>query len=390
LIICGLAGCKRSDSSNEKDAGNDEVWCVYVEETVTHLPDPAEDKFFKWFMARPFMAASFKGTYFKSQWGGTYVKSSYTFDEWVEKGKQIPGAEKILLDFYVNYNGLIEPYEIFETLQHIGTFRSVPVLIDAIGDEYIDDEAKKFAVGVLAAIGDQRAVVPMLELLESLKNENDINRKTLLATTILSLLGLGDPSAFPMIEEILADEALGYNNDEFLFNAMELAKQDSWKYVEDWITRWYSRGGVKNSKGLPKFRSAKEWASYGKKILGIDEILIDLLNNNEKRVSNISVLTAIGAVGSPDIIPKLVDVVVNYDWLSYKERQCGMRALRQISPKKSLEFLLPKIEEKKSIDPEGAFSIREMMIPIYEKYLDEDIVIEYKKREKERVEKHSR
>ncbi|MEE9402257.1 MAG: hypothetical protein V3V47_03565 [Desulfobacteria bacterium] len=358
--VVGLSGCKESDG--QSDGHQATGWHIMHPNEYEHLQDPRDDEVAQWLQGRPYVRS----------FAGSYIRSPYTFEEWVERGRRMPGIERTLLDFYTNYSGqIVRISGIFEALGYVGTYRSVPTLIDAFEDEYIDNYDKRIAVSTLAKIGDPRAVQPMIQWWASSKHVDPKAKYPLVHNVIGALLRIGDPRAIPIIGEMIREADDDVKSKEYFLKCWNLMKKDQGRYAEDWVLRWHLGNKTKNSRRLPYFRSEKEWIKFGREIPGLDKLLLELYRKGNKRVSDYSLFHALEKVGTPEVVPGLIEVFLDAD-LNFKDRHEVGIALRTIDPENTISLLLTRISGMRFEDEEYEMVIKGTVRDVYQEVvLDE-------------------
>lgn len=123
-----------------------------------------------------------------------------TPDEWIHAGRKISDIEGRLLEFWEEDPPPADRRALAMAMGWVGSGRSVPVLIRALGSE--DNGLRSRAAISLGQLGDRRALRPLCKLAEN-------SQDRVVRDNAVSGLGLlGDPAAIPTIERILQEQDL--------------------------------------------------------------------------------------------------------------------------------------------------------------------------------------
>ncbi len=88
-----------------------------------------------------------------------------TWEQWDEAGRAIPGAEAVLIDWYHHNPTRFSRQFVIEALVAVGSQESVPVLVEALGDE--DPMCRIMGAQVLGKIGGPVAEEALREVVAS-------------------------------------------------------------------------------------------------------------------------------------------------------------------------------------------------------------------------------
>ena len=99
-----------------------------------------------------------------------------TYEEWAQAGREIKGAESILINFYENDTFPISYAILLSGLGVVGSSDSVPLLIRALKDETLDAWEIARAISSLGLIGDHAAVDPLCQIVMSTDYKYDSDR----------------------------------------------------------------------------------------------------------------------------------------------------------------------------------------------------------------------
>ncbi len=248
-------------------------------------------------------------------------------------------------------------------LRQVGTFRSVPTLLKIVADPNMDENERALGVLALGTIGDPSVVGMLIDLAKTIDTYANVSKESeiLRSDIFCALTNIGDPRAIPYLEEWLKKEQLSGNGLDFYRKQIDYLKQNQKHFVQDWILRWHFNNTNRNSKGLPYFPSKKKWANAGREIPGISQILFELYHDKEKRVSNGSILVAIGATGANPDITNLRDLILN-DSIGWKENQTAFESILEIGGVQVLDEIISKIESHQFADSRSKDDIKTALI----------------------------
>jgi hypothetical protein len=332
-IIATLSnGCSKRTNDIQID-----TWVIRPPSTYRHVKQPEQDRVFQWLQGEPIQNPR--------PWMEV-IPSPYTFDEWVDRGRKIDHGEDILIDCYNHYTGEIRLASIIFGLQKIGTFRSVPTLLQIVADPDIDENERSLGVSALGSIGDPSVVGALINIAKAIDTQtNDSKELRIFHTDVIcALCNIGDPRAIPVVEEYRITIQLSDNMHEFFGKQIDFLKQNQKHFVQDWILRLHLNNKDRNSKGLPYYLSKKKWAIAGKDIPGISQILFELYHVKEKRVSNNSILDAIGAVGSESDIQPLLDIILKDSKIKSEEVDTAFRSILDIGGEQIRKEIITKLD----------------------------------------------
>ncbi len=267
---------------------------------------------------------------------------------WANRGKSIPGVERILQDMYVNYTGDVLLFEVFFGLKYVGTFRSVPYLVQALEDNDLLEDDRNEAALALGHIGDPSAVPSMCSVFAELEYDKD--RTRLLKLNIVNaLVAIGDPCAIPYVEQELKKVDLGAYYRRALEKDLVTLKGRKEDFVISWILRWNPGDMNQHHRNLPPYASRGKWIKAGRDIPGVEETLIGLYEKRNERVKLATVLEAMGQLGSNQSLPVLSKVIFEGNGLDSEERVKALYAIGDIGTDEAFA-LLKKIVSAEILD----------------------------------------
>lgn len=134
---------------------------------------------------------------FREVCGGLIIPR-ISFEEWIEVGRDLDGAEAILLTLLESEDPRVDPAQIAYALGCIGGSNSVPALISALGSQ--DVWVRIESASSLGRLGDRRAVPALCQIVAK-----DMDRNV--RANACHALGLiGDNRAEPYLREALHDK----------------------------------------------------------------------------------------------------------------------------------------------------------------------------------------
>ena len=137
------------------------------------------------------------------EWGVIAYSST---EEWANAGREIEGIEDVLIglienptDEMLDLSERLDTWHVAYALGHVGSFKSVPVLIKVLDnkDEFI--WARKHDATSLGRIGDHRAMSHLCRIVSSGEESDQLK-----ISAVIGLWRIGDPKAIPVIENALA------------------------------------------------------------------------------------------------------------------------------------------------------------------------------------------
>ncbi len=279
--------------------------------------------------------------------------------KWAVRGKSIPCIERILQDMYVNYTGEVSLSDVFFGLQYVGTFRSVPLLVEALEDDDLREDQRMEAALALGSIGDPSAVPSMCRVFAKLRYHKD--RTLLLKLNMVNaLVAIGDPRAIPYVEQELTKVGLGAYYRRTLEKDLVTLKSRKEDFVISWILRWNPGDMNQHPGNLPPYASRGKWIKAGHDILGVEDILIGLYEKRDERVKLATMLEAMGQLGSNQSLPVLSKVIFEGKGLDSEERVKALYAIGDIGTDEAFA-LLKKIVSAEIPDD---FGFENMLKPI--------------------------
>lgn len=333
---------------------------IWPPSNYKHLKNSSEDKVYLWMQGQPTHRSHNDLT----------IPSPYSFEQWIQQGREMEGTEQILLSFYENYTGQIQLASILDALQYIATFKSVIPLLNIVKDDMMDDMDRSAAVLVLGKIGTPDAVEPLISLVEKANlSDLDPNQQefTLIFNSIGVLADIGDPRAIPAMQHFLNKANLSVSKKEYVNKLMHTVNNRRCEYVADWILRWHLGNKQKNSKELPYFISKKKWVAAGKAIPEIDTLLIDLFNRPDRSISKDSILYAMGSAGSNKNVEFLASIAV-------KEKDCckeAVAALKELKADAQIQSLITMALQG-TVDKNTRINLSDSILNVYSDQLTTD------------------
>jgi hypothetical protein len=166
-------------------------------------------------------------------WEGSWVGYQPTHiyyssvEEWINAGRNIRGVEQKLIGLYIRNVHPMLIDEIIYALGHLGTEKSVPVLIEILKNKKHNIGTRKLAAGALGAIGNPAAVEPLCSVVAS-----DQEDMSLRYTAIYNLNRIGDPRAIPIIEEFVRNVAQDKRHKDITQQILDELKEKKSKTEE--------------------------------------------------------------------------------------------------------------------------------------------------------------
>jgi hypothetical protein len=118
------------------------------------------------------------------------------------------------------------------------------------------------------------------------------------------------------------------------------ARQDKEEEVAYWLKSWPTTSrGLKPHYHTSWYPSWDEWIEAGRKIEGIEPVLIRFLENNTIGVPSDVICDALGFVGSEDSLPVLKSVIADHRNRDATTRKAAARALAEIGGPGAVEIL---------------------------------------------------
>lgn len=143
--------------------------------------------------------------------GGLSERQTISYEEWIQKGRQIKGIESAVRGLLRDNDGRVLPAAAARCLGLLGDSRSVPVLIKALSHD--DGSTRLEAAIALGTLKDNRAVPALCERLYS---DGSLNVRV---NAAVALGRIGDPQAIWPLKDASRSansfvEALRYAIDE--------------------------------------------------------------------------------------------------------------------------------------------------------------------------------
>lgn len=336
LIV--TVGChKRCDETDvEQSETHDTKWYIAPPDGYKHVSNKKHDEVFQWLQGQPYQRSFLT----------KLVPCPYTFDEWVNRGKEIIDIEEALQRFYRDYTGEVRARGILEAFSYVGTFRSVQFLIEVVKDEEMDCMSRSLAIMALGTIGDPSAVDCLMGIAESVElTEGDMvdGLERMRKDALGALTAIEHPKAVPIIKayiETIDNESTKafFQNNFGDFSKMKKA------FTKDWILRWHLRNEKRNFKELPYFRSRKKWVKAGKEIPEVGRILLELLKDGDDDISKYSILVALGGVGSIEDSRDMLEVIIRNEQIGIEAKIAGFLGIYEIGGDSIIDNVIARVE----------------------------------------------
>jgi len=158
------------------------------------------------------------------------VERYESWERWEREGRRIRGCEEVLLGFLER-----KPEEtgfsrwfIAQALGFVGTEKSVPVLIDIMGDANESEQARSAAVYALGEIATPGAVRALVELVKELEewpdkaidelSDEESGMYSLKVSALITLASLDDAEARRTVEAELRNPGMPERDRQYLKN----------------------------------------------------------------------------------------------------------------------------------------------------------------------------
>lgn len=184
-------------------------WYVYPPEHYNHYLSRKNEVVAQWLQSRPSHRQHFVG-----------VPSPHTFEEWIEKGRNIPYLEDTLIKFYKSGNKNLSNKLLLTALDNIGTNKSIYIIHEFLRSK---EQPEYIRTNSALALGRKESQPSSIKLLRSIALDST-ESPSLRALALMSLSELEGDKAIQIIEKVMEEQGFSRHLRGRLLKILEQMK----------------------------------------------------------------------------------------------------------------------------------------------------------------------